>query len=297
MTRDVLPYLLPQEGAVEFRGWLLEGLEGPTTLPEVIEWWDPDTDISMSRTVSVDMEKVLAGTGLTEDAEMSITVSWTSSSTGMTSAAWSKRVQSGGLHRVDLVLPSKQIGGVLSIRSTLALTKPMSVARRGVAGVVGSILAEDLWRVSLEGTAARFPIAMTDFAGTNYGTESSWALQTSLELDAPFMGSYLLMVNKRDTELAKAIGRGGKAPRDVFLIDQLELEVATLFIELGLERREELEFVENWPPESVGEVLSRWLKSPGASNLHPPTDAGELSEYRSRITSVAREAGFGRLLR
>src|SRR5690606_38919204 len=107
-----------------------------------------------------------------------------------------------------------------------------------------------------------------DFSHTRLSPTASWHLETSTDLTAPFYGTYRVLINKLDRELRAAVTRGAKDKRQQALLDELQAGVAELLLEIALHLRTELAEREEWPPDSVGDVLSRTL---AASPLHVVT--------------------------
>jgi hypothetical protein len=298
MPSDVRPYLVPSPDTVIFGAWTHWDGEDWSPLPEAIDGWDPGTDLRLRREVRIDVERLRRETGLGGTSEMALTMSWTSSSSGMTEASDPVVVRQAGVLLTEVVLLGARVGGVVRLRTTLSVT---SVAQAGVPGVVwmpGSVLAEDERRLALEGSLSMFPVHDVDFSHTRLSPDASWHLEAGTELTAPFLGSFRLLLNSRDKELMAAVSRGVKDKRQQALCDELEQGVAAVMLELAVLVRDELIDREEWPPETVGDVLSRTLAAAEqTAELRAPTGAHEVVEFRTRLAGAVRGVGHGRAFR
>lgn len=262
-------------------------------MPEAIDGWDPGTDLRAARRVRVDGARFVQETGL-ELADVALTVSWTSSTTDMTEAAPAAQFSPNGTALIDTTLVGERLSGILSLRSTVSLTRTAVGRGVGVASVPGSVLAEHVQRVVLESMSSMFPVHEIDFSHTRLSPTASWHLETSTDLTAPFYGTFRVLINKRDRELRTAVTRGAKDRRQQALLDELQAGVAAMLLELALHLRTELDEREEWPPDSVGDVLARTL---AASPLHlvAPPGAAELAEFSTQISGAVRNLGRGRI--
>ncbi|NUW43286.1 hypothetical protein [Nonomuraea rhodomycinica] len=262
-------------------------------MPDAIDGWDPGTDLRAARRVRVDVARFVQETGL-DLTDVAVTVSWTSSTTDMTEAAPSAIFTPNGMASIDTTLVGERLSGTLSLRTTISLAGTSVGREVGVARVPGSVLAEHHQRVLLESMSSMFPVHEIDFSHTRLSPTASWHLETSTDLTAPFYGTFRVLINKRDRELRTAVSRGAKDKRQQGLVDELQAGVATLLLELALHLRAELAEREEWPPDSVGDVLARTI---AASPLHvvAPPSAVDLAEFRTQISGAVRNLGRGRI--
>jgi hypothetical protein len=242
--------------------------------------------------VIVDAERFARETGL-DLQDVGLSVSWTSSTTTMTDAAPPVFFDLSGAAIVDLLLVGERVSGVVTLRTTVSLLRLTSRQMTGVAAIPGSILAEDVRRVVLEKNSAMFPVHVIDFAHTRLSPTASWHLETSTDLAAPFYGTFRVLINERDRELGGAVVRGAKDKRQQALVDELHAGVAAMLLELALHLSEELREREQWPADSVGDVLARTLAVSPLSGSAPPS-AVDLAEFRTQIAGAVRDHGRGR---
>ncbi|MBB5965371.1 hypothetical protein [Planomonospora venezuelensis] len=262
-------------------------------MPDAVDGWDPGTDLRAARRVQVHVTRFIQETGL-DLADVALTVSWTSSTTDMTEAAPPVRFDPNGAAVVNATLVGERLSGVLTLRSTISLVHPSGGRGLGVAAVPGSVLAEHVQRVVLENVSTMFPVHEIDFSHTRLSPTASWHLETSTDLIAPFYGTFRVLINKRDRELSAAVARGVKDKRQQVLLDELQAGIATLLLELALHLRSELSEREEWPPDSVGDVLARTIAASPLSITTPPSPA-ELAEFRTQVSGAVRNLGRGRI--
>lgn len=293
MPADVRPYLVPRPGTVMWEPWFLLDAGEWRPLPDAIEGWDPGTDLRAARHVRIDVARFVQETGL-DLTDLALTVSWTSSTTDMTEAAPAVKFDPNGTASIDTKLAGERLAGTLSLRSTISLIRYSVERHVGVATVPGSVLAEHVQRMVLESMSSMFPVHEIDFSHTRLSPTASWHLETSTDLTAPFYGVFRVLINKRDRELRTAVSRGVKDRRQQALLDELQAGVAALLLELALHLRTELEEREDWPPDSVGDVLTRTIV---ASPLHvvAPPSAVELADFRTQVSGAVRNLGRGRI--
>jgi hypothetical protein len=297
MGADVLPYLVPSQEVVTWEPWTYWDGEDWPPLPDAIDGWDPGTDIHVSRYVRIDTARLLEDTRL-QPHDLAIVTSWTSSTSGMTEAAPRAPLDHSGVTKTDGTLRGDRIGGVLRLRCTLMLTSTPATQTPGVAWLAGSILSEHQHRLALEGALSMFPVHDVDFSHTSLPPEASWHLETSTELTAPFLGTFRLLINNRDGELMTAAARGTKDKRQQALCDELEHGVAMMLLELAIMLRADLADRDNWPPDTVGDVLSRTLAAAEQSNLVPaPNGPYDVATFRTRLAAATRATGHGRSFR
>lgn len=285
---DVRPYAVPTAPRVTFKGWLSDD---NVPLEDWIEGWDPQSDIVLLQTIDLDVQGILADSGLSSDVKLKLTVSCTSTDTGMTEVLQTRLASSHQI--VQVTLPGGRIGGALKIRTTVSLAARNDDPRSGIVVKAGSILAEHVHVLRLAGDASMFPISVVDFAGTSIGPFASWHLQTSNELDLPFLGTFLLLINERDKELLKAIAAKKPTSTQLALIASVEFEVAEIMLELAL-----ISAVDNdlasFAPDSIGNVYHRYVQMASSHGVSPSSLDEDLTHRRSRLSSLARADGFGR---
>jgi hypothetical protein len=294
VTRGAKPYLVPEPGAISLGGWQMLNDDDWVDLGDQVDGWDTGTDLRIRREVRVDWARVREEAGLDAGAQLRATVSWASSTTTMRGIAGSVPVPTSGLMLFDGVLPGDRVAGVLDLRTTVCVAAD-APSSPGVAQTAGAILHEERWRLALEGTGSMFPVSVIDFARTVYDPDASWHLETSVDLDAPFMGRFLLSLNSRDTELVEAVSARSRTPRQESLVEELHHGVAQLLLRLAEDVNVEDPLDDReFAADTVGDILSRTLS---AVDTAPPTsalDPADVSARRSRLEGSTRRTGHGR---
>ena len=286
---DVFPYVVPSREAATFRGWVTGDDDIP--LPTELVGWDPQTDLAARQVVTVDLDRFVGEAGIPSTARLSLNASWLSASTGMRGVLASMDL--GQQQVVEVLLPGNKISGSVLLRTTITLAEDQpSVA--GIARLAGSVLAEHSQSVAVEGQSEMFPVSVADLSHTSFGSYASWHLQTSTDLDAPFMGAFLLVLNKRDQELTGAVNTTRRTPRQDSLLEQLEGDVAALMVELAIKLAADIQGGA-WPAGSVGHVLDRYLRVAERYKVGKSDGAEEIADFRARVASAVREDGAGRM--
>lgn len=293
MAREIWPYRRAPATTLEFTDWRFLG-EGETEpLPRYLEGWDPLTDVSIQRTVRCDVSGLRTATGLPEPVPLFVTVSWVNSQSYMAERIYREPLSTE--QTIRITLPSERLGGTVQLVTTITVSSTDVTRPLGTARWAGSVLASDERTLVLEGDGPMFPITSLDFASTRFAAEASWVLQLPDDLMLPVLGSVLLMVNTKDRELSSALGSANPSPREAVLLDELETAIAAHLIEQAVSRRHDLES-EDWPDQSAGLLLSRYLAIADAEEVPAAFAANDAAIINAAVVGAARAAGFGRRL-
>lgn len=291
MAGDIWPFQRPQGSLINFGDWRFAADSEP--VEATFEGWDPETDITLTRDVTTDVNSIREQCGLETDVPLRLTVSWKASRSLMTGTVY--RDELCDTNNLEITLPGPNLSGAVTLRTTVTvgISDPL---RTGVtARWAGSILAEDTIEVLLEGKGSMLPIAEVDFATTQIDPEASWYLSLSDELALPAMGSFLLLINSRDSELTTALKVQHPNDRQQMLVQHLLGEVAEHLTERAVRLQNELRS-ESWPDESIGMLLSRYLHAAEKSHLDTAIDGDDLALIAAARAGAARRMFFGRPL-
>jgi len=294
MPHEVKPFRVPSSQSWRVGEWQLLRDGGWQALPDVLEDWDADTALHVRQIIDVDHEVIVEQSGLDLGATLVVTASWSSSSNQMTDlidrVPVTERVVT-----LEATLPQGRIGGVLTITTSLALGATGNTGAVAAPKEPGSVLLDSTTTVALQGDGAMFPVAVIDFAATPFDVESSWVLEVSSDLEAPFLGVFQLLVNERDEELVRAITRPSSDASDRQLVFALEEGVAGVLAEAALAVQNELRDGGAWEAGTVGSVLNSMLDDVESRGLSLPGSGPEaISDFRSRLSGVVRSLGYGR---
>jgi hypothetical protein len=294
MPHEVKPFRVPSSESWRVGEWQLLRDGGWQALPDVLEDWDADTALHVRQIIDVDREVIVEQSGLDLGATLVVTASWSSSSNQMTDLI--NRVPvTERVVTLEATLPQGRIGGVLTITTSLALGATGNTGAVAAPKEPGSVLLDSTTTVALQGDGAMFPVAVIDFAATPFDIESSWVLEVSSDLEAPFLGVVQLLVNERDEELVRAITRPSSDASDRQLVFALEEGVAGVLAEAALAVQNELRDGGAWEAGTVGSVLNSMLDDVESRGLSLPGSGPEaISDFRSRLSGVVRSLGYGR---
>jgi hypothetical protein len=260
-TPPAPPYLLPPASAVSVDTW--KALDG-TPLPDRLDHWDPFTETELFRTVDVDVDSVRSACSLGDDATFSLVASWWSNRTrlGATGDALELGTRSGVVRAtLALQVAGPVAGGRLDLRTLLVLRHP-----GGAPSVVsprreGAVLWQEETRITLEGAAARFPVAAVDFAEVpRLPDTGGWALEWDAEdLDVPVLASLRLLINASDDVLLGALRSGSTDPRSNVIRSFVTYDVARTLIHTALRSEKFVDDPEVFEEDSVGRMLFELL--------------------------------------
>jgi hypothetical protein len=231
-TAAATPYLLPPEEAVEADPW--RTVDG-APLPERLDHWDPFMAIDLVRAITVDADVVRDGCRLPDDSALALITTWRSDRTRLAAAA--DVVELGTLDGalrapLTVTVPGESSGGRIELETALVLRSAGTASSLIAAKRPGAILWRDVHRVTLEGTAARFPITAIDFAAIPRLPDSGlWALDWNPEdLDSPVTATARLLINGGRTELLEAVRSGSSDSRSILLRRFVTYDVARALV-------------------------------------------------------------------
>lgn len=256
-TAAAAPYLLPPDGAVTAQPWTNEdGVE----ISERLDHWDPNTDLNLVRVVEIDVDLIRESCLLGRDSALALTATWSSTTTRI--AGHGPVVELGtteGLLRaaMHVEVSGARVGGRLDLNTKLVLRYP----GREPSPISPKRLGATLWaeedRIALEGSAARFPIALADFSGTRlYPDGAAWVLEwDSDDLDAPVLGGMRLLVNKNHDSLLQTLKTGSSDARAAAVRSFVIFDAARSLITGALCNERFVENPEAYAEGSVGRML------------------------------------------
>lgn len=292
MRRDAKPYLCPDTDGIGRAPW--ERWDGSDWAPleSEVEGWDPDTDLVVRRLVEADWGLIRYQAGLPADFPLTVTGSWSSSTSQMRSPIGSVIVPTVGRVLVEGIVPGRMAGGVLEVTTTVATATDWHTAPAGVARYAGSVFFRESVRVQLESSGGLFPVAMVDFAHTRFDPDASWHLNASHDLSSPFMGTFLLYINQRDGELVDAITAPKPSPAQRLLVQEVHHQVAMTMLEIAADAEQNEDLLDvDWPADTVGDVLKNlWV---AAGDRRPPPDP---ADRRTWLAGAARRGAHGRAI-
>ncbi|MEV0287206.1 hypothetical protein AB0H36_24070 [Kribbella sp. NPDC050820] len=237
--------------------WLLVLGEEQIPLPDKLPDWDYQMNLTLRRTVEIDVKSLRVGAGLASSAPVALAVVWTASGSGLRAPGYRMTLlgQDEALCEVEVQIPGAELGGRLTLETVAVLdshnwnSDPVAPRR------AGSVLWRDRHDVLLQGDAPQFPISVIDFAKTSFPNDAAWHVQVSGNLFAAAMGGMILLVNERNSAMVHAF-RNAARPRavDRAVLSAVYCDIARTMVEHGL-RSEELTEGASYPEGTLGATI------------------------------------------
>lgn len=261
---DTRPFLSPPIDVVVADSWTTEQSGFPEPLPNQLRDWDPRQDITLKRLLHVDVARVFNESGLSDDAEIALTVSWRSPGSGQRGCALRRKINhSGGIVAIGLdpCFPGYELAGSLRIFTRIVISRDGSKSEPLAGTRVGSILWEDEQSVLLEGLGSRFPMEVVDFVQMGFPPRSSWRLFWQRDrLHAQAMGSLCLLINGRHPRVVAAATKVAPDPESRAIWSAIYLGVARDLILGALADEAFAENPAQFEPGTVGDVARTLLE-------------------------------------
>lgn len=282
----VAPFRQAAGESVRGDPWLLA--ESEERVGERAEHWDPDLTLRLNRTVVVDVNAVLASTGIVSADQLAIAAVWKSDRTRLRGPGMS--VPLGGRNgevrlSLSLDVPGYLAGGTLEIRTVLIRTEGDGKESPTVARRAGAVLWSERVSVALEGSAARFPVTVLDFWEVpGLAGDAPWALEWSpRDLDQPVLGAMRLLVNSGLPRVVQAIS-GSDDAEGRLITSMMRFDTARSLVHGALSEEEFVQGTREFEADSVGRMLTNLLDRywPG---IAPEVLARRLVETPHRLES------------
>jgi hypothetical protein len=255
-TEAVVPFLRASAESVEPGPWTLAG---GGELDQRVEHWDPLMDLQLEREITVDVDRLLASTGVPDAKAIAAAGIWRSERTRLRGPGAPVPLGGGsGTVTVSVMLNVAGVaaGGNLELQTVLMLTGGTTSSSPIGATRAGSVLWGDQLSVALEGSASRFPTQVVDFAAlTGIADDAPWSLEWHPnDLEQPVLGAMRLLVNSRNPVAVDAVGEG-RAPESHAMASVIDFDVTRALVFGGLWNQEFLDGVEEYEPETIGRML------------------------------------------
>lgn len=293
MSAPVRPYLVAGPGAVDFEGWRIESDDGWVPLPQSLPDWDYNTDLVLRSSLTVDVDELRAGTGISNGV-VRLAVSWRTTDGRVAHSAFTTEVGHTTSGPLRLTMPGTLLGPEIDIHTRLVLGEDLPDAEPGVARLAGSVLWENITRLRLAGEGSRFPVVVLDFEENRLDRDASWCLEIPEDLSTPVQGGLMLMINSRDADLvAAASGTSGAARQ---LLTEMYEQVGAQLLDHAVVHAEEL-LSEVWEQGSIGATLFALARRvDGGLEALLALRENRPAAYRAMLVGEARRNGAGRTL-
>lgn len=294
--QKTVPFLTPEPTTITAEAWHYVMGDERHRLPKQFDNWTQGTPLRLTRNIEIDRNTIIEQTGLPENAELAIVVSWFSDATKIRRRVFRAPIHD---HPLNVVanLNGDEISAGIELRTSLIVNRDVADCAPWVANRVGSVLLDERFRFTLDRAASGFPMAVVDFSVTHLPAAASWHLESSTVLDSRFSSSFQVLINEKDKALIAALEADKPNKVQSLLLDNLISEVLaeTLRIAYALRCSGELE-LEGHEYGSVGEVLANLVKRTGDVPVDISSEAGRLPLIRTQFEALVRELGVGRLM-
>jgi hypothetical protein len=232
-------------------------------LPDELSDWDYDTTLALRRQLRIDGLRARRSCGLPPDAQVRVSVVWSSTSSGLRGRAQSATVpaQDGVELEIAFELAGGELGGRLGLETVLTLgTLGLDKISAAAPTRVGSVLWREVHPVSLQGDKTLFPVAIADFEPLPYPTGAAWHLELGQNLEAQALGSILLLANERREIVAAALeGAGDPNDADRRVLSAIRTDIIRSLVERALVD-EDFGTETDYPLGSIGALLAAVLR-------------------------------------
>ncbi len=282
MKRPIVPFLTPQDSAVNHGDWLLRSPEGDDPLPKEIPHWDYQTILEIAAPVSVDRRAVTEACHLDRTSGLAILVMAKSSHTNAEIVAARLDLPMADTFdlAVELRLEGLELGGRLTLTTLLVVTDPRPLDRLAPQHP-GSIV----WRTShftdLEGVGTQFPTDTMDFKSAGLDADAAWQFRVDLsDPEARFMAAARLTLNSAHPAITMLLA-GAKNPGTEQLLRTLNWDVTRQMVFAALNSEDVAGLEPDPDAVSVAGVLRNLL-----GRIWPSVTTATLRQWR--ITDPAR---------
>lgn len=254
MSHRALPYRVPRGDAFKAEPWRLVSDDDESPLPESLPGWDYQMDLHFRRTVSLDLDRVRAESGLTESCPILLVAVWTATGSNLRGPGRHIRLSGNGwtTAMLDFEMRGADLGGTLLLDTAVVLAERRENARPSTPRRAGSVLWSDRVTLRLQGDAPMFPMAVIDFALTSFPHGAAWHLQISGTLESAAMGSLLLLVNEKNAVATTAFKNAAlPRPADRIVLSAVYADTARVMMEHALAQDDFVDGAE-FPDDSLG---------------------------------------------
>ena len=266
----VTPYRTPSPDCITMaRPW--HDLNDPnlSRIEDRLIDWAPGTRVSLTRTIRVDVPRVLRECRLPDDARIALLATGVCATTTIRAASPPlvlDRSYTGDRElRLELHLDGYELAGSLVV-STKLVTYEQTAHSLIAPWRPGLTLWEDSSKIRLQGSGARFPMEACDFSkmGRNdHPSRAMWRLDWSPDaLDEPVLGSMRLYLNSGHPMVRLMID-DATGEQSKVVASMIRYEVGRLMILTALDDTSFIEDPEQFGEDTVGEMLHKLVMAVG----------------------------------
>lgn len=250
---DASPFHVADDASVRPGAWSIATPSGDAPLPEWLRSWDLGERLQLSRRMLLDVDALLASSGLEPSTRVAITVVVATPSFSMVAARQSASLEG---EAVDVTLLPEISGhlaaGTAALRTTVTLDETLADPGPRVASRRGSVLWRDERKVRLHGDGSQFPVMVVDFVAAGLEAGAPWMVDLDDDLHRPVMGSIALLVNERFSAVVDAMTDKVGPEQSAVVRSVVFADVGRTMLERALTTDD---ILGEWPQESLGAVL------------------------------------------
>jgi len=254
------PFRTIPENLIEGTPWVQ--LEAGGVMPSLnkIDHWDYDTEITLERTISFDVERCLRSIGLGEDAKLLLIVMVITGPTGSRWIAFQQNIENSqkNFSNISFVLNSEKLAGAITLITEVILMAPGSNSENLSASKPGSRLWSESHQIDIEGISARFPMDILDFDKALKSLDISsalWYLQWNPEhLESSFVGNVVLYLNIKQKNFIEKV-----KSEDSVVIQWIKLDLIRQMCSVAIEQNEFVENYHGYQDGSIGGTIRDWI--------------------------------------
>ena len=287
------PYLRVGPERILSDPWQLLTEGGAHQLSEFHEHWDYNVNLTLARSLVLDLDAIHGDCGLEDQAVVNAVAVWRSAGTALRGRLCSVTLPAGGgLHTVYLEgeIPGGDLSSEVSIHTQVILAACSSNHSELAATLPGSVLWQDIAQVALEGPAPRFPMEVVDFTNLLVApSKAAWYLSwNAYDWHQPLLGGVRLFVNSRHKMVLDAVSRTPSSGEARAIRSMIYYEVGRSLVRGALLSDEFIESNQEFVSGTVGCAIFRLLSLlfPGDS---PNALRSALLERPEHFDSVLQE--------
>ncbi len=207
--QKIIPYLTPSEDLVSCQPWLLiEPSE--KVLPNLFPEWDSATDVRLKRCLKFDLNGIWHSCNLLPSDTLILVAEWTSDGTSLRGISDKKYLSLSQVNdfEIEVQIPGSELSQSLVLKTRLIFFPSNQGQRKKLSPhLPGSILWEDLYKVTLEGEGSRFPMETINFERLNgVPLNANWHLSwMPYEPELQLSANVRLYLNSNSEDVIKAL--------------------------------------------------------------------------------------------
>lgn len=258
MTAVVLSHRTCSPDTAKVVEFLITSGDSQWVSPSFVPDWDDETPLEVVVSLDVDLERGLVECGLPPGSRLAGHLIWHATGSRLRGAGAAHEIEPG-INRLSLQFSGSELGGTLIVRVVLTLLEAAPDSDALAPHRPGSLLWTYDTSVRLEGQGSRFPTSHVSFAETGLGGGllGAWCLVfESKDLFDSGVGSLRLYLNSDHQAVMQYMADASTEPNlEPFLRNDVNRQLT-----LGALSHEDLDLEEEYPKDSLGELLALTIR-------------------------------------